>query len=88
MIQPDPAIYLGMFGSSRAILKPYVGLDGGYVASHAAGLPRGVLIGAATGVGLSLAPFNFDLFAGYRLRAPDFLGREKIGFFGRMGVIL
>ena len=60
----------------RTALRPYLGLDYGYVDNRIAGIPSGGLAGAAAGVSASAQSVRAEIFHSHAVSRPDLMPSE------------
>lgn len=68
------------------LLRPYLGLDVGYVSGKVTGSARGTMAGAAAGFSIIAGRWFFDLYSSRALHRPNNIRSEGFMSFGRMSV--
>ena len=70
-----------------AMLKPYIGVDAGFVDARESGNgSSGTLVGAAVGIGFMAGPISFDIYTGHPISMPDEVENEHFNTFARLSV--
>lgn len=68
------------------LIRPYVGLDAGFVSGNAPKTPQGTLVSAALGCALNVAELSFDVFVGHPIAAPSIAHQYGFNPFARVSL--